>query len=175
LTGSGLSGTEIVVISTGLQFGGVVGTLIAAPIVMRLPGFVTAGAGYLCAALAMLVLGSGGGGFWFLACAVLTVGIFLIGTQSVLNASCAGVYPPSMRSTGVGWGFGIGRIGSVLSPGIAGVLVAMQWTAPELFMIAAVPTVAASVGVLVVHWLVRRRAREEAVTRAAVGGAPARG
>jgi AAHS family 4-hydroxybenzoate transporter-like MFS transporter len=105
LTGSGLSGTEIVVISTGLQFGGIIGTLIAAPIVVRLPGFVTAGAGYLCAALAMLVLGSGGGSFWFLACAVLTVGIFLIGTQSVLNASCAGVYPPSMRSTGVGWGF----------------------------------------------------------------------
>jgi AAHS family 4-hydroxybenzoate transporter-like MFS transporter len=174
LTGSGLSGTEIVVISTGLQFGGIIGTLIAAPIVVRLPGFVTASAGYLCAALAMLVLGSGGGSFWFLACAVLTLGIFLIGTQSVLNASCAGVYPPSMRSTGVGWGFGIGRIGSVLSPGIAGVLVAMQWKPSELFMIAAVPTVVASVGVLVVHSLVRRRAREEADTLAAAGMTPAR-
>jgi AAHS family 4-hydroxybenzoate transporter-like MFS transporter len=96
------------------------------------------------------------------------VGIFLIGTQSVLNASCAGVYPPSMRSTGVGWGFGIGRIGSVLSPGIAGVLVAMHWKPGELFMIAAVPTLMASVGILTVHWLVRRRARVEADTRAAV-------
>ena len=162
LTGSGLSGTEVVVISTGLQFGGIIGTLIAAPIVVRLPGFLTAGFGYLCAALAMLVLGSGGSGFWFLACAVLTVGIFLIGTQSVLNASAAGVYPPSMRSTGVGWGFGIGRIGSVLSPGIAGVLVAMQWKPGELFMIAAVPTLLASVAILVVHWLVRRHARQEA-------------
>lgn len=54
LTGSGLSGNEIVVISTGLQFGGIIGTLIAAPIVVRQPGFLTAGAGYLCAALAML-------------------------------------------------------------------------------------------------------------------------
>jgi AAHS family 4-hydroxybenzoate transporter-like MFS transporter len=169
LTGSGLSGTEIVVISTGLQFGGIIGTLIAAPIVVRLPGFLTAGFGYLCAALAMLVLGSGGGGFWFLAGAVLAVGIFLIGTQSVLNASAAGVYPPSMRSTGVGWGFGIGRIGSVLSPGIAGVLVAMQWKPGALFMIAAVPTLLASVAILVVHWLVRRRAREEAGVPAAVG------
>jgi AAHS family 4-hydroxybenzoate transporter-like MFS transporter len=67
-----------------------------------------------------------------------------------------------MRGTGVGWGFGIGRIGSVLSPGIAGVLVAMQWKPAELFMIAAVPTVVASVGILVVHWLVLRRARVEA-------------
>ena len=168
LTGSGLSGTEIVVISTGLQFGGIIGTLIAAPMVVRLPGFLTAGFGYFCAALAMLVLGSGGGSFWFLACAVPGVGIFLIGTQSVLNASCAGVYPPSMRSTGVGWGFGIGRIGSVLSPGIAGALVAMHWKPSELFMIAAVPTLVASVGILTVHGLVRRRARKEAEACAAV-------
>jgi AAHS family 4-hydroxybenzoate transporter-like MFS transporter len=173
LTGSGLSGTQIVVISTGLQFGGIIGTLIAAPIVVRLPGFLTAGFGYLCAAAAMLVLGSGGGSFGFLACAVLAVGIFLIGTQSVLNASCAGVYPPSMRSTGVGWGFGIGRIGSVLSPGIAGVLVAMQWKPGELFMIAAVPTVLASIAIFAVHWLVRRRARTETAARETVGGTPA--
>jgi len=170
LTGSGLSGTEIVVISTGLQFGGIIGTLIAAPIVVRLPGFVTAGVGYLCAAVAMLVLGSGGGGFWFLACAVLAVGVFLIGTQSVLNASAAGVYPPSMRSTGVGWGFGVGRIGSVLSPGIAGVLVAMQWKPGELFMIAAVPTLLASAGILVVHWLVRRRGRLDTGASDAIHG-----
>jgi AAHS family 4-hydroxybenzoate transporter-like MFS transporter len=170
LNGSGLSGTKVVIISTGLQFGGIIGTLIAAPIVVRLPGFVTAGVGYFCAALAMLVLGSGGGSFWFLAVAVLMVGLFLIGTQSVLNASCAAVYPPTMRSTGVGWGFGVGRIGSVLSPGIAGALVAMQWKPSELFLIAAVPTVAASVSVLVVHWLVRRRDREEAGTLAIAGG-----
>ena len=170
LTGSGLSGTEIVVISTGLQFGGIIGTLIAAPIVVRLPGFVTAGVGYLCAAVAMLVLGSGGGGFWFLACAVLAVGVFLIGTQSVLNASAAGVYPPSMRSTGVGWGFGVGRIGSVLSPGIAGVLVAMQWKPGELFMIAAVPTLLASAGILVVHWLVQRRGRLDTGASDAIHG-----
>jgi len=42
-------------------------------------------------------------------------------------------------------------------------------------MIAAVPTVVASVGVLVVHWLMRRRAREEAGALAAAGGTPARG
>ena len=48
----------------------------------------------------------------------------------------------------------------MLSPGIAGVLVAMQWKPGELFMIAAVPTLLASVAILVVHWLVRRRARQ---------------
>jgi AAHS family 4-hydroxybenzoate transporter-like MFS transporter len=156
LTGRGLSGKEVVVIATSLQFGGIIGTLIAAPIVVRLQGFLTTGLAYLLAAGAMIVLGSGGGGFWFLACAVLAVGIFLIGAQSVLNVSCAVVYPPSMRGTGVGWGFGVGRIGSVLSPGIAGALMAMHWTPSQLFLIAAVPTLAAAFGAFVVMGLVRR-------------------
>jgi MFS transporter, AAHS family, 4-hydroxybenzoate transporter len=156
LTGRGLSGKEVVVIATSLQFGGIIGTLIAAPIVVRLQGFLTTACAYVLAAGAMLVLGSGGSGFWFLACAVLAVGIFLIGAQSVLNVSCAIVYPPSMRGTGVGWGFGVGRMGSVLSPGIAGLLVAMHWTPSQLFLIAAVPTLAAAFGAFVVMGLVRR-------------------
>jgi MFS transporter, AAHS family, 4-hydroxybenzoate transporter len=156
LTGRGLSGKEIVVIATSLQFGGIVGTLIAALIVVRLPGFLTAGGAYVAAAAAMLVLGNGGSGAVFLACAVLAVGIFLIGAQSVLNVSCAIVYPPSMRGTGVGWGFGVGRAGSVLSPAIAGALVAMHWTAGQLFAIAAVPTIAAGLGAFVVLALLRR-------------------
>ena len=161
LSGSALSNGQIVVISTALQFGGIVGTLIAAPIVLRVAGFLTAAIGYFCAALAMLVLGSGGSGFIFLACVVLAVGIFLIGTQSVLNVSCALAYPPSMRGTAVGWGFGIGRIGSVLSPAIAGLLVAMQWKPAQLFIVASVPTFTAALGALVVFWLLRR-ARTEA-------------
>lgn len=167
LTGRGLSGKEIVVIATSLQFGGIVGTFIAASIVVRLPTFLIAGGAYLAAAVAMLVLGDGGSGAVFLAGAVLAVGIFLIGAQSVLNVSCADIYPPSMRGTGVGWGFGVGRAGSVLSPAIAGVLVAMHWTPSQLFAIAAVPTIAAGVGAFVVLALLRRHAPTTVATAAA--------
>jgi len=165
LSGRSLSGTEVVVISTSLQFGGIIGTLLAAPIVVRMPPFLTTSLLYLLAAAAMVVLGSGGSGFGFLICAVLAVGIFLIGAQSVLNASCANVYPPSMRGTGVGWGFGAGRTGSVLSPAIAGFLLAMHWTPSQLFLIAAVPTLVATAGALAVLRLARRRAGPEAAAR----------
>lgn len=167
LTGRGLSGKEIVVIATSLQFGGIVGTFIAASIVVRLPPFLIAGGAYVAAAAAMLVLGNGGSGTVFLTSAVLAVGIFLIGAQSVLNVSCAVVYPPSMRGTGVGWGFGVGRAGSVLSPAIAGVLVAMHWGPRQLFAIAAVPTLAAGLGAFVVLALSRRHAPATAATMAA--------
>jgi MFS transporter, AAHS family, 4-hydroxybenzoate transporter len=165
LSGRGLSGKEVVVISASLQFGGIIGTLLVAPIVVRMPPFLTTALLYLLAAIAMVVLGRGGSEFGFLICAVLAVGIFLIGAQSVLNASCANVYPPSMRGTGVGWGFGVGRGGSVLSPAIAGLLLAMHWTPSQLFLVAAVPTLVAATGALGVQRLLRRRAE----TRAASG------
>jgi AAHS family 4-hydroxybenzoate transporter-like MFS transporter len=161
LTGGGLSKHEIVTITTSLQWGGVVGTLLAAPIVLKFGGFRSASIGYLLAAAAMLVLSAEKGTFVFLAVATFVVGTFLIGTQSILNASTANVYPPIMRSTGVGWGFGIGRIGSVLSPAIAGVLLAMQWQPSALFMIAAVPTVIASIGLFVLLRFLKTRAPVE--------------
>jgi MFS transporter, AAHS family, 4-hydroxybenzoate transporter len=163
LTGNGLSKHEIVTISTSLQWGGIIGTLIAAPLVVKWGGFRTAALGYLIAAIAMVVLGSEKGTFVFLAVATFAVGAFLIGTQSVLNASTAGAYPPVMRSTGVGWAFGVGRIGSVISPGIAGVLLAMQWKPAQLFMIAAVPTLIASAGVFVLLRVLKAKARARAV------------
>jgi AAHS family 4-hydroxybenzoate transporter-like MFS transporter len=164
LTGGGLSGAEVTMITNALPFGGVIGTLIAAPVVMKLGGFQTVTLGYLAAALAMVVLGTGGTGFAFLAAATFAVGAFLIGTQSVLNASCAGVYPPIMRSTGVGWGFGIGRVGAILSPGIAGWLVALKWTPSELFVIAAVPTLVACAGAFCV-WRIQQGPPELGASR----------
>jgi len=145
LHGSGLSQGEIVTITTALPFGGVIGTLLIAPLLLKLGSFRTVALGYLCAAIAMVVLASIGLSFLALALCVFAVGFFLIGTQSALNASSALIYPPSLRATGVGWGFGVGRIGSIISPSIAGVLVALSFQPTQLFLIAAVPTLAAGI------------------------------
>jgi len=158
LTGGGLSKHEVVMITTSLSWGGVIGTIVAAPIVLRFGGFRVAAIGYFIAALAMIVLGRGPGSFGFLAVATFAVGMFLIGTQSVLNASTGGVYPPIMRSTGVGWSFGVGRIGSVISPAIAGALLAMHWEPSALFVIASIPTFLACAGAFVLVGFVRGRA-----------------
>ena len=64
LNGSGLSQGEIVTITTALPFGGVVGTLLIAPVLIKLGSFRTVALGYLCAAIAMIVLASAGRRFW---------------------------------------------------------------------------------------------------------------
>jgi AAHS family 4-hydroxybenzoate transporter-like MFS transporter len=167
LQGSGLAKTQIVVITSALPFGGIVGTLIASTVVMKISGFRTVAAGYFCAAIAMVLLSMAGSEFVLLAIGTLAVGMFMIGTQSVLNAVAASVYPPTMRGTGVGWGFGIGRIGSILSPSIAGILVALHWQPADLFRIAALPTLGACLAAWVVSRLLAARSQTTAAVQTA--------
>ena len=157
LSADGLSRIEIVRVVNGLQLGGLLGVLLAVPLVVRLPPFLVAGGGYFCAALAVLGLATTEGSHLLLAFIALSIGVFLFGAQSVLNVSSAGLYPCCMRSTGVGWGFGIGRAGAALSPAMAGALVALRWRPTALFMTASVPIVLAALFMLVVHHLIQGR------------------
>ena len=47
-----------------------------------------------------------------------------------------------LRATGSGWAIGIGRLGGTLGPTIAGALLALRWTPSQLFILAALPTLA---------------------------------
>ena len=55
------------------------------------------------------------------------------------------VYPVQIRSTGIGWSAGLGREGGVISPLLAGVLIGMGVSMPDLFFYFLIPTVMASI------------------------------
>ena len=48
-----------------------------------------------------------------------------------------GFYPTSVRSTGVGWALGIGRVGSIIGPLVGGALMTAKWSTGSVFMAAA--------------------------------------
>ncbi len=54
------------------------------------------------------------------------------------------VYDASVRATGVGWGIGIGRIGAIVSPTVAGVLLDAGWQPLHLYAVFAVVFVLAA-------------------------------
>ncbi|MNH30044.1 putative 3-hydroxyphenylpropionic transporter MhpT [compost metagenome] len=54
------------------------------------------------------------------------------------------VYDASVRATGVGWGIGIGRIGAILSPTVAGVLLDGGWQPLHLYGVFAIVFVLAA-------------------------------
>lgn len=72
---------------------------------------------------------------------MLLIGFTLNGSLTALYAIAAGQYPIEIRSTGVGWGIGIGRIGAIISPIVAGVLLDFGFGIYEMFLIIALPAV----------------------------------
>ncbi|GGV29533.1 MFS transporter [Actinomadura cremea] len=63
------------------------------------------------------------------------IGVFVNGCVAGLYALTPSVYEPAVRATGVGWGIGIGRIGAILSPVVAGRLLDAGWSAGQLFLL----------------------------------------
>jgi len=91
-------------------------------------------------------------------------GLFVIGTQAGLNALAASSYPSSMRSTAIGWAGGIGRITSMIGPGLGGLMLAAQLPAWWIYTAIASPLLLASAGMLGFHLLQSGEPRKAAAT-----------
>jgi AAHS family 4-hydroxybenzoate transporter-like MFS transporter len=77
------------------------------------------------------------------------LGVCVQGAQAGLNALSAMYYPTVIRSTGVGWALGVGRVGSIVGPVIGGWMLGLQWTPQQIFTAGAVPAACAGIAVLV--------------------------
>jgi MFS transporter, AAHS family, 4-hydroxybenzoate transporter len=66
-------------------------------------------------------------------------GFFTIGVQNSLHGIAGKIYPTAIRSNGMGWALGIGKIGSIAGPFIGGVLLAWPLPVQQLFWAAALP------------------------------------
>jgi len=84
-------------------------------------------------------LGMMGNSWWMLLAAATAAGFFTIGVQNSLHGIAGKIYPTSIRSNGMGWALGVGKIGSIIGPFIGGVLLAWALPVQQLFWAAAVP------------------------------------
>lgn len=71
------------------------------------------------------------------------IGAFIQGGFNGCYPLATSFYPPAVRSTGLGWAMGVGRIGAVIGPMLGGVLLAEKVPLPVIFAIFAVPAVLA--------------------------------
>ncbi len=77
-------------------------------------------------------------------------GAFMGGGSSGLIALAAIYYPTAIRSTGVGWAMGMGRVGSFVGPLAVGSLVALGLSTAGIFVAIAVPALLAAATTAVV-------------------------
>lgn len=75
-------------------------------------------------------------------------------------------YPTEVRTTGFGWGLGIGRIGATSAPVIAGALVAAGWSSGQIFTAASLPGIGTALALLGIALLKRGPRDKEPVVLA---------
>jgi MFS family permease len=86
------------------------------------------------------------------------IGFALFGSMAGLYALAPTVYDASVRTTGLGWAIGIGRIGAIIAPAIVGVLIDAGWHTSHLYYVFALPLLAAAGAVLLIRTIPVARA-----------------
>ena len=89
-----------------------------------------------------------------LAVTMFFCGFAVTGVQYALNVSAGLIYPPRIRSSGVGAALGVGRIGSVAGAMLGALVVVRQAAGRDLFL---VPVLPLAIGIFAVALLMRRR------------------
>jgi hypothetical protein len=83
--------------------------------------------------------------------------VFVNGCVAGMFAMTPMVYEPAHRVTGLGWGIGIGRCGSILAPLAAGPLVDAQRCPDQIYTLYAAAFVLAAITVVLLHFAVKGR------------------
>ena len=61
-------------------------------------------------------------------------GMTIIGSQTGANAACGKLYPARMRTSGLGWALGIGRLGGIAAPVLGGYLLSRGLPPRHIFL-----------------------------------------
>lgn len=143
-----------IAVGTLLQVGGTLGTIGMGLLIDRAGYARVLVPAFVVAAVAIVAIGQPGLPLAPLLAVVTIGGLCIVGGQPAINALTASVYPTHIRATGIGWGLGIGRAGSILGPVAAGQLAMLGGSDRIMFAASAVIALASCVMMLA---LARRR------------------
>ena len=154
---AGYSASTAVLVGTILQVGGTLGTFGLAWLVPR-GGFVRVLAStFAIACVSVALIGQPSLTLPLIFVVVFIAGWCVVGSQPALNALSGTYYPTAMRSTGVGAGLGVGRIGAIVGPVVGGYFMASHWATRDMFLAAAIPALISAIAMFSLRWVVGAR------------------
>jgi AAHS family 4-hydroxybenzoate transporter-like MFS transporter len=131
---------EVAIQATGLfHFGSVFGGLVTSWLASRYSLSRLLALLYLLATLSLLALGAEVTSVTAAYLLAFCVGFGVVGASFCLGAFASSCYADTVRARGVGWGLGIGRIGSISSPLLGGAALAAGYTVDSIISTLAVP------------------------------------
>jgi MFS transporter, AAHS family, 4-hydroxybenzoate transporter len=144
----GVPVTTAIMVTVTFQVGGVFGTVFGW-LADRIGPSASLTTAYLIGAASIAGIGFSGANVSLLMLTAFGTGVGILGGQTVANATAAIAYPTEMRSTGVGWATGIGRMGSILGPSVVGVLLTMNVASQNIFFLAVIPALCAAAAAVI--------------------------
>jgi AAHS family 4-hydroxybenzoate transporter-like MFS transporter len=98
--------------------------------------------------------------------AIFLMGCCTVGSMTGINGMTAALYPARIRTTGMGWALGIGRLGGIGGPWLGGVLLVAGWPPRQIFLCACITALIGTFCVVMLH-IVKRRGEPQPVPRLA--------
>ena len=157
---AGLPLQTAIATTVGFNVGGVLSAPLLGRLMDRFNPYVILAGTFVCTAFFIAIAGNSISSQAVLMAAVFFSGAGVNGGQASLNTLAGLLYHTAIRSTGVGWALGVGRIGAIVGPLIGGLLVSMQWHSSSIILVAVVPML---VGGAVVWALRQTRGAGEAM------------
>jgi AAHS family 4-hydroxybenzoate transporter-like MFS transporter len=145
---TGMSVAAGVTATTVFSFGGIVTCLVEGSLINMCGAGVILLVQFVLCATFIASLSFAAGSFPLVVTISFLLGSCVVGGQGGINALAAGFYPTSIRSTGVGWALGVGRVGSIVGPMLAGVMLSAGWKPQQIFLAGAIPALCAAAAVL---------------------------
>jgi len=133
VTGSGLSAATAPQASLAFNFASVVGALALGRVVDRMGGRIPLTGAFAMLIVSLFFLANARDVGTILVCSALA-GFSLLGANYALYGVAASYYPTRVRGLGSGASIAVGRVGSVVGPFIAGILLASGKTAADVIM-----------------------------------------
>ena len=123
--------------------GGIVGSAVEGNMMNRWGALMVLLAEFLCTTLLIASLAYSTT-FSLMMTVTFVLGFVVQGAQGGLSAVAATFYPISIRSTGIGWCLGVGRIGSIVGPMLGGVMLKLNWSPREILLAGSIPALCAA-------------------------------
>jgi AAHS family 4-hydroxybenzoate transporter-like MFS transporter len=153
LTASGFTGVQAAVITSMYHVGGVLGTYACGLLMDRLGArailvfaFLLAVAGFYTFATAPPMPP------WSTTLLLMATGCGVIGGQVGITTLASMIYPVAIRSTGLGWALGVGRVGSIVGPTVGGLMLATALDAKHIYLVCVVPALIGAACIALLRW-----------------------
>ena len=151
LASIGMPVTSAILASVAFSVGGIFGAIGLARMIDRDKSYRGLVITFFMSAVSIAGIGFLAANWYGLLAITFVTGLLTVGANIVLSAYSSTVYPTAIRSTGIGWVVGCGRVGAIAGALFGTALVAAGLSIETAYVIAAIPAIIGGIAVALVR------------------------